>query len=128
MNLGQKIYPADRVFGVRIEPNEWNAGKCINGEPNSHEVRPDDDLGHTNKFGWRNQPKQGDEARVFGVPTIRYDIPKPKQQSVADPNVLYNLYRTTLMKQPQLNYSFPKTTQVQAQELMTSNKQEANKT
>ncbi len=21
MNLGQKIYPADRVFGVRIEPN-----------------------------------------------------------------------------------------------------------
>jgi hypothetical protein len=31
MNLGQKIYPADRVFGVRIEPNEWNAGKCING-------------------------------------------------------------------------------------------------
>lgn len=86
MNLGQKIYPADRVFGVRIEPNEWNAGKCINGQPNSHEVRPDDDLGHTNKFGWRNQPKQGDETRVFGVSTIRYDIPKPKQQSVADPN------------------------------------------
>jgi len=24
------------------------------------------------------------------VPTIRYDIPKPKQQSVADPNVNYH--------------------------------------
>ena len=128
MNLGQKIYPADRVFGVRIEPNEWNAGKCINGQPNSHEVRPDDDLGHTNKFGWRNQPKQGDETRVFGVSTIRYDIPKPKQQSVADPNVMNVLYRIMLMKQPQLSYYSLKTTLAQVLELMTSNKQEANKT
>jgi len=47
-------------------------------------VRPDDDLGRTNKFGFRNITKEGDENRVFGVPTIRYDIPKPARQSVAD--------------------------------------------
>ena len=28
-NLGQKQFPADRVFGVRVEPNEWDAGKCL---------------------------------------------------------------------------------------------------
>lgn len=49
-------------------------------------MRPDDNLGKTNKYGFRNVTKEGDENRVFGVPTIRYDIPKPAQQSVADPN------------------------------------------
>lgn len=49
-------------------------------------MRPDDDLGTTNRHGFRNIPHEGDENRVFGVPTIRYDVPKPKQQSVADPN------------------------------------------
>ena len=63
-----------------------------------HEVRPDDNLGKTNKFGFRNIPHEGDENRVFGVPTIRYDVPKPKQQSVADPNVLSLLGRTTPMR------------------------------
>ena len=50
-------------------------------------MRPDDDLGTTNRHGFRNVTHEGDENRVFGVPTIRYDVPKPKQQSVADPNV-----------------------------------------
>ncbi len=31
MNLGQKQFGPDRVFGVRVEPNEWDAGKCIKG-------------------------------------------------------------------------------------------------
>ena len=31
MNLGQKQFPEDRVFGVRVEPNEWDAGKCLRG-------------------------------------------------------------------------------------------------
>lgn len=30
-NLGQKQFPADKVFGVRVEPNQWNAGKCLKG-------------------------------------------------------------------------------------------------
>lgn len=67
-------------------------------------MRPDDDLGRTNKFGFRNITKEGDENRVFGVPTIRYDIPKPARQSVADTNVFKNLFRITQTKLLQYSY------------------------
>ena len=30
-NLGQKQFESDHAFGVRIEPNEWDAGKCLKG-------------------------------------------------------------------------------------------------
>ena len=30
-NLGQKQFAADHAFGVRIEANEWDAGKCLKG-------------------------------------------------------------------------------------------------
>lgn len=30
-NLGQKQFPQEHVFGVRVEPNEWDAGKCLKG-------------------------------------------------------------------------------------------------
>lgn len=106
-NLGQRQFPPDHVFGVRVASNEWNAGKCITGEANEYEVRPDDDLGRTNKYGFRNITKEGDENRIFGVPTIRYDIPKPKMQSVADPNVLLSLYRITQIKPRLLSCSSP---------------------
>jgi hypothetical protein len=43
-------------------------------------------LGKATRHGWKNAPKEGDENRLFGIPTIRYDIPKPKQQSMGDPN------------------------------------------
>lgn len=77
------------VFGARLGlPDEWNAGKCINGEANLKEVKPDSDLGSTNRFGFRNTVKPGDEQRVFGVPTIRSDILKKGIKSVADPNVI----------------------------------------
>lgn len=52
-------------------------------------MRQDDDLGRCSKIGSRNIPKEGDENRLFGVPTIRYDIKKPERQSVADPNVFF---------------------------------------
>ena len=60
MNLGQKQFPGDHVFGTRVLANDWNAGKCITGEANTHQVRPDDDLGKTNKYGFRNIVKEGD--------------------------------------------------------------------
>jgi EF-hand domain-containing family member B len=56
-NLGQKQFSPEHVFGVRVAGNEWNAGKCITGEANDYEVRPDDDLGRTNKLGFRNITK-----------------------------------------------------------------------
>jgi len=66
--------------------DEWDAAKCIRGDPTIKEVQVDDDLGKTNKHGYRNIPKEGDEDRIFGVPTIRSDIKQPKNVSVADPN------------------------------------------
>lgn len=54
--------------------DEWDASKCISGEPTEKEVRVDKDLGKTTQFGYRNITKNGDENKVFGVPTIRTDI------------------------------------------------------
>ena len=84
-NLGQKQFGPDHVYGMRIEGNEWNAGKCLKGEATEFEVKEDDGLGRCNKLNCTNLPKQGDECRVFGVPTIRYDIKKPEKPSIADP-------------------------------------------
>lgn len=59
-NLGQKQFPPDYVFGVRIEGNQWNAGKCLKGEGTEYDVREDDNLGRCTKLGSRNIPKAGD--------------------------------------------------------------------
>ena len=69
--------------------------RIINSQSNNYliniikESLPDSDLGHTNKFGFRNTTKEGDQNRVFGTPTIRDDITRKTQKSIADPNVLY---------------------------------------
>lgn len=42
---------------MRIEPNEWNAGKCLKGEANENDVRADDDLGKSNRHGFKNITK-----------------------------------------------------------------------
>lgn len=102
-NLGQKQLGPDYVYGMRIEANEWDAGKCLRGEGTEYDVREDDDLGRCTRVGCRNIPKEGDQNRVFGVSTIRYDIKKPAQQSVADPNVENTLFRTMRTRQPQLS-------------------------
>ncbi|CAG9329019.1 unnamed protein product [Blepharisma stoltei] len=88
-NLGQgkPNLPEDHAFGSSIHrKNEWTAKQCIHGQPNKREVQPDPDLGRTNRLGFRNTVKDGDEDRQFGVPTIRNDIPKKSFKSVADPN------------------------------------------
>jgi len=65
----------DLAFGFTSKiKDEWDAAKCISGEPTEKEVQPDRDLGHSIKFGYRNAPHPGDENRIFGVPTIRSDI------------------------------------------------------
>ena len=70
----------------------WNAGKCIHGEPTEKELEPDRDLGKSVKPGVRNTVrKPEDEARVFGTPTVRTDIPFKEKRSIADYNVS-NLY------------------------------------
>jgi hypothetical protein len=36
LGQGQTQKPAEHVYGYRIAVDEWNAAKCINGEPLSN--------------------------------------------------------------------------------------------
>ncbi len=75
--------PEDHVFGVKsIKDDEknWNMGKCIQGELGKN-INPDVDLGksvvHKSKLS-SVQPKEYIPDKTFGVPSVRYDLPKKK--------------------------------------------------
>lgn len=75
------------VFGAPSLKNhsEWNAAKCLRGEPSVKELMPDADLGRCTKPGSRNQVRrESDSQRAFGCPTIRTDIPNKQFKSVAN--------------------------------------------
>jgi 3D (Asp-Asp-Asp) domain-containing protein len=100
-NLGQSSDP-NMVFGAKIrrpgEDEAWNAALCIYGDPSSKtEIEPDKDLGKCTKANCTNTVRYPvceievyyyrhpeDSNRVFGVPTIRTDIPKKDKKSIAD--------------------------------------------
>ena len=86
LGTGRLAAEPDRIFGVPTYKEPWDAGQCIKGTPQQHELFPDKDLGKSNRFGFRNTVKTGDELRQFGVPTIRSDVEKKSFKSVADPN------------------------------------------
>ena len=69
--------PPNQTYGRKNNVDgQWNAAKCINGEPGEREVLPDRDLGTCTKIGSRNIVRSDEDAhRVFGCPTIRKDIP-----------------------------------------------------
>lgn len=88
-NLGQgQVDRGDEfVHGVRnlTGGDQWNAARCIHGEPNEKQVQPDHDLGKAVKPNCRNVVRKEEDAhRSFGVPTIRKDIPYKDFKSVAD--------------------------------------------
>jgi len=84
-NLGTGVRVApDYAFGKSPVKPEWTAGQCITGEPRPEALLPDRDLGKSLRKGFRNVPKPGDEDRPFGVPSVRYDLPKRSQRSVTD--------------------------------------------
>ena len=85
-NLGQNSDP-NQVFGVMKRGEEWNAALCIYGVPDSQkEINPDSDLGKCTKMNCTNHVRRSEDVdRIFGVPTIRTDIPKKILKSVADP-------------------------------------------
>ena len=85
-NLGQGMkHDPNQVFGVIKKKMDWNAGKCINGEPTEREIAPDADLGISKKRNCTNTVRnEADRDRAFGCPTIRTDIPYKVQRSVAD--------------------------------------------
>ena len=75
------------MFGVRSlkDLNEWNAAKCLSGNPTEKELKSDADLGKSTRPGTRNIVRRPeDESRVFGCPSVRTDIPMMKLKSVAD--------------------------------------------
>lgn len=85
--------PQEHAYGVKnlIGGDNWNAARCIHGEPTEKELQPDADLGKSNKPGCRNVVrKPEDEVRSFGAPTIRTDIPYKEKRSIADFNVTLN--------------------------------------
>lgn len=77
----------ETVFGIPSlkDHTEWNAAKCLRGEPTAKEMMPDADLGKCTKVGSRNLVRtQQDVSRAFGTPSIRTDIPMKVFRSVAD--------------------------------------------
>ena len=42
---GQPNRGIQHSYGAQKKKEEWNAGKCINGEPGEKELQPDSDLG-----------------------------------------------------------------------------------
>lgn len=64
---------------------DWNAAKCIQGEPSERELEPDRDLAKSTKANCTNTVRKPEDAdRAFGCPTIRVDIPYKEKRSVAD--------------------------------------------
>jgi len=85
----------DFVFGMKSIKNDnmWNMGKCLHGDPSltrSLNLEPDIDLGRSVIFRSKLQaiqPKEYDPNRIFGVPSIRYDLKKKNKTSVNDMTV-----------------------------------------
>jgi len=82
LGFGCKTVGKTHVYGMASQRGpEWGVRECI-GNYKPEEQLPDADLGKSIRPGWRNS--SANEARVFGVPSIRSDIPAPSLKSVAD--------------------------------------------
>jgi hypothetical protein len=46
--------PRETVYGVKNNVNDWNAAKCMSGEPMEKELQPDFDLGRSKKMNCTN--------------------------------------------------------------------------
>jgi len=78
---GAKQLPTNHVYGMPSQGGpEWGVRECI-GNYTPEEQQPDKDLGRSIRPGWRNM---GPSSRIFGVPSIRSDVPAPALKSVAD--------------------------------------------
>ena len=85
-NLGQgQPERPGHTFGTMRRDLDWNAAKCINGDPTERELQPDKDLAKSTKANCTNNVRRPEDAdRAFGCPTIRVDIPYKQVRSVAD--------------------------------------------
>lgn len=73
------------TFGKANEYDEWGAMDCIRGGYSAADQKPDSNLGKSVKEGYRNEVRSAKDAeRAFGTPTVRTDIRKPKEKSIAN--------------------------------------------
>lgn len=80
--MHQKTFGIPNITAVG---NNWNAAKCISGEPTEKELRHDKDLGISVKPNCSNTVRKPEDVhRSFGCPSIRTDIPLKAKKSVAD--------------------------------------------
>lgn len=80
-------YQSVEVFGAPSlkDKTEWNAARCLTGEPTEKTLMPDHDLGKSTKNNCTNKVRRAEDAdRAFGCPSIRTDIPAKTFKSVAD--------------------------------------------
>lgn len=70
---------------VPENPHEWNAAKCITGQPSERELMPEPDLGRYTKPISHNMVRTPlDVNRVFGCPTVRSEIPMKQFRTLVD--------------------------------------------
>ena len=90
--LSDKLEP-DHTFGKKSQLGDaWNAGRCINGDKTTvtaKSLEPDPDLGRDVHYAQKLkalQPIKRDPNKVYGIPSIRSDLPKKDFVSVCDLN------------------------------------------
>ena len=90
-SLNPKFYDENHVFGKESKlGNQWNAGRCIHGDEttiNSESLKPEEDLGKDWHYASKLKslrPTQNNLNRIYGVPSIRRDLPKRILKSVTD--------------------------------------------
>jgi len=82
MGHGDRGLPETHTFGKPTRTFvEWDAGRLLGGDYSEAEQAADADLGRSLRPGYRNVAP---DNKVFGVPSIRTDLPNPKARSVAD--------------------------------------------
>lgn len=90
-SLRNDISP-DFTFGVKsLKEDNWNVGKCINGDPNvltEKMLEVDPDLGKSFSYRFkstsRHPTQDRDYTRIFGVPSVRNDLKPKDNKSMCD--------------------------------------------
>jgi hypothetical protein len=88
----------NHVFGKKsIIGENWNASKCMHGDPeekNSKHYASDPDLGRSTLYRSKLtvvKPNTVPDDKVFGVPSVRHDLPPKKFTSINDNTVSLKL-------------------------------------
>ncbi|KAL0476955.1 Efhb [Acrasis kona] len=85
-DLPEKVLQKDHTFGVATKSDTWGASECMKGSYSADEQMPDKDLGMSTRALSPYDKVDHDSSRIYGCPTIRYDIRAPRNRSISDNN------------------------------------------